>query len=60
MGPAAGQAYEFGPFRLEPEEHRLLREGKPTALTPKAFELLVFLVRNQGRLLTKDQIMEAV
>ncbi|MBV8895954.1 MAG: winged helix-turn-helix domain-containing protein, partial [Acidobacteriaceae bacterium] len=56
----SGQQYEFGPFRLEPEEHLLLREGKPAPLTPKAFDLLVFLVRNQGRLVTKDQIMEAL
>jgi DNA-binding winged helix-turn-helix (wHTH) protein/TolB-like protein len=60
MGSTVGQAYEFGPFRLEPDEHRLLREGEPAPLTPKAFDLLVFLVRNQGRLVTKDQIMEAV
>jgi DNA-binding winged helix-turn-helix (wHTH) protein len=45
---------------LEPEEHRLLREGKPALLSPKAFDLLVFLVRNSDRLVTKDQIMEAV
>lgn len=60
MGVKSGRQYEFGPFRLEPEEHLLLREGKPATLTPKAFELLVFLVRNPGRLLTKNQIMEAL
>lgn len=52
--------YEFGPFRLEPDEYLLLRDGKPLALAPKAFELLIFLVQNPGRLLTKDQIMRAV
>ena len=30
------------------------------ALAPKAFELLLFLVQNPGRLLSKDQIMHAV
>ncbi len=52
--------YEFGPFRLQPVEHLLLADGKPIQLTPKAFDLLVFLVQNQGRLITKDQIMEAI
>lgn len=52
--------YEFGPFRLEPDE-RLLRNGDQTlALAPKYFDLLVFLVQNSGRLLTKDQIMQIV
>ncbi len=52
--------YEFGPFRLRPEEHLLLREGNPVPLTPKAFDLLLFLVQNQGHLLTKDQIMKVI
>lgn len=52
--------YEFGPFRLEPDEHLLLRYDTPLPLAPKAFELLSFLVQNPGRLLTKDQIMRAV
>lgn len=55
-----GSFYEYGPFRLEPAEHRLTREGSPVSLSPKAFDLLVFLVENRGRLVTKDQIMEAV
>ena len=29
-------------------------------LAPKAFELLLFLVQNQGRLLSKEQIMETL
>jgi DNA-binding winged helix-turn-helix (wHTH) protein/TolB-like protein len=52
--------YEFGPFRLEPGEHRLFREGQQVSLAPKAFELLVYLVGNHGRLVVKEQIMRAV
>ena len=55
-----GSFYECGSFRLEPAEQRLTRDGNPVSLPPKAFDLLVFLVRNQGRLVTKDQIMDAV
>lgn len=52
--------YDFGPFRSEPDEHLLLRGDKPLPLAPKAFEVLIFLVQNQGRLLSKEQIMQAV
>ncbi len=52
--------YEFGSFRLEPGEHRLTRDGQPVPLAPKAFDLLVYLVENHGRLVAKDQIMHAV
>ncbi|HEV8041010.1 MAG TPA: winged helix-turn-helix domain-containing protein [Bryobacteraceae bacterium] len=60
VGLSVRRFYEFGPFRLEPEEHLLLREGRPAALTPKAFDLLVLLVQNQSRLIAKDEIMRAV
>ena len=55
-----GIHYEYGPFLLDPAEHRLTRDGAPVPLTPRAFELLLFLVQNPGRLLTKDQIMQTV
>lgn len=51
---------EFGPLTLIPEEGVLLRDGQPVALTPKAFELLAFLVANPGRLLTKNELLQAV
>jgi DNA-binding winged helix-turn-helix (wHTH) protein/TolB-like protein/cytochrome c-type biogenesis protein CcmH/NrfG len=52
--------YKFGSFQLDPAEHLLLREGQAVPLTPKTFELLVFLVSHRGRLVTKDQILAAV
>jgi DNA-binding winged helix-turn-helix (wHTH) protein/TolB-like protein/cytochrome c-type biogenesis protein CcmH/NrfG len=60
MGLKTRHVYEFGPFRLEPAEHSLLRLERSVAIAPKAFELLVFLVQNQGRLVSKDQIMETI
>jgi DNA-binding winged helix-turn-helix (wHTH) protein/TolB-like protein/Tfp pilus assembly protein PilF len=60
MNPEDGDSYEFDEFRLEPSERLLLRNGQPVPLSPRAFDLLVFLVRNGGRLATKDQIMAAV
>lgn len=60
MDVICGPQYEFGPFRLEPDQHLLVRAGQPVKLSPKAFELLVLLVRNSGQLVTMDQIMEAL
>ena len=51
------QIYEFGPFRLEPSERKLLRGNEIVALTPKAFDTLVFLVRNSGHLIEKDELL---
>lgn len=51
--------YEFGPFRLASSPPVLLRDGNPLALTPKALELLVVLVRNSGNLVSKEELMKA-
>jgi len=60
MAAPAPHGYEFGPFRLEVAERRLLRQGRPVSLQDKLFDMLVVLVRNQGRLLEKTAIMQAV
>jgi DNA-binding winged helix-turn-helix (wHTH) protein/TolB-like protein/Flp pilus assembly protein TadD len=52
--------HEFGPFRLYPSKHLLLRYGKPLPLTPKAFEVLNVLVRNGGELFRKDDLLRKV
>ncbi len=55
-----GHFYQFGPFCLDPAERRLLRENQTVSLPPKSFDLLVLLVENQNRLVTKNQILESV
>ena len=52
--------YDFGKFRLDPREHLLLCEGKPVSLSPKSFEVLLALIQSNGRLLTKDELMQQV
>ena len=54
------EIYEFGPFRLEPAEHKLLRGIEVVALTPKVFDMLVMLVRNNGHLLEKDELIRSL
>jgi DNA-binding winged helix-turn-helix (wHTH) protein len=55
---SAGTSFEFGAFRLEPDERRLCRGREPIAITPKAFDLLVILVENADRLLKKEDLRE--
>jgi TolB-like protein/DNA-binding winged helix-turn-helix (wHTH) protein/Tfp pilus assembly protein PilF len=52
--------YEFGPFRLDAEERQLFRDDTLVPLTPKAFDLLLVLVESQGKLLTKQHLLQQV
>src|SRR5579863_8702813 len=52
--------YRFGPFLLDPRERSLICDGVPVALTNRVFEILSVFVCNPGRVLTKDELMEAV
>lgn len=54
------QSYEFGDFRLNAGERQLLRRGKPVPLNAKTFEMLLALVENHGRLLTKEDLFSLV
>jgi TolB-like protein/DNA-binding winged helix-turn-helix (wHTH) protein/Flp pilus assembly protein TadD len=54
------EIYEFGPFLLDPTERTLSCDGAIVSLTPKAFETLLCLVRNQGRVLTKDELLKQI
>ena len=54
------QLYEFGPFRLEPAERKLMRGTEMVTLTPKAFDTLLLLVRNSGHLLEKDDLISTL
>lgn len=51
------QIYEFGPFRLDPAERLLSRAGQRVDLTPKAFDVLLLLIRSCGRLVEKSEFM---
>src|SRR5262249_23768011 len=52
--------YQFGPFRLDIRERRLARGGQVIPLQGKAFDTLTALVKNAGRLMTKQELLEAV
>ncbi len=50
----------IGPLEIDNVRHRVLRDGQEVRLTPKEFELLSFLSRHAGKVLTHRQIMTAV
>ena len=52
--------FEFGDFRLDAVGRLLYRGGELVPLTPKAAETLVMLVRHNGQVVTKQELMESV
>ncbi|MCA1600904.1 MAG: winged helix-turn-helix domain-containing protein [Acidobacteria bacterium] len=53
-------SYEFGPFRVDAREQRLVRNGEVVPLRPKVFDVLLVLVQNSGHILSKDEMMRLV
>ena len=65
MSPVNGphpmsRTYRFGEFLLDPWRHTLSRADSPIFLTPKAFDLLAYLVQNPNRLVSKEELLQAV
>lgn len=54
------ERYSFGGFTLDVGERRLSADDTPLTLAPKAFDLLVAMVRRAGRLLTKRELLATV
>ena len=50
----------FGPFRLDTVNHCLWRANERAPLTPKAFDVLRYLVEHADRLVTQDELLEAL
>src|SRR5258706_9749376 len=54
------ERYRFGPFELQPDKRRLLKDGESIALRARAFDLLVALADRAGQLVTKDELLDRV
>src|SRR5712672_4568542 len=57
---ADGYLYRFGQFALDSRKRTVSRADSPISLTPKAFDVLLFLAQNPNRLVTKDELLQAV
>lgn len=52
--------YLFGPFELDAAEHSLHAAGRPVVLTHRSFDTLLYLLRNPGRLVKREELIAAV
>jgi TolB-like protein/DNA-binding winged helix-turn-helix (wHTH) protein/Tfp pilus assembly protein PilF len=52
--------YRFRQFVMDPRRRTLSRAGSPISLTPKAFDVLLLLAQNPHRLVTKEELLQAV
>jgi eukaryotic-like serine/threonine-protein kinase len=52
--------YRFGEFEVDPVGRRFSRNGALVPLHPKALEILIYLVTHSGRVVTKEEILQAV
>src|SRR3954471_7026641 len=52
--------YHFGQFALDARKRTVSRADSPVSLTPRALDVLLFLVQNPNRLVTKEELLQAV
>ena len=60
MPSLTNNLYRFGEFSLDAQGRMLRRGVEAVPLTPKAFDVLLLLIQNAGRTVTKDELMKAV
>ena len=54
------ETYRFGPFELDADERRLIREGDDVPIQPRVLDTLLYLIRNGGRLVPKQELLDHV
>ncbi|MEM6387904.1 MAG: winged helix-turn-helix domain-containing protein [Pseudomonadota bacterium] len=54
------QTYAFDRFQIDLQTYGLLQEGKPVLVEPMVFDLLLYMVKNPGRVLTRDELIDAI
>lgn len=60
-GASTGEkTYHIGALKVLPERFEASLDGVELEFTPKEFELLVYLLDNKNRVLTRDQLLSAV
>ena len=60
MQPAAAKTFSFEGFRLDLERGSLCNEHGEIELRPKSFQVLRYLVGNAGRLVAKEELLQAM
>ena len=52
--------YAFSGFQVDSDRLELSRDGETIALQPQAFALLLFLIENADRVVSKDEVIDTV
>ncbi len=60
MSNKIGRLYEFEGFRLDTETPCLWRGGELVSVPPKALQILVLLVENQGEIVSREELLEKI
>ena len=58
--PGLPPRVSLGPVEVDVAGHRVLRDGREVPLKPKVFELLAFLLRHPGQVVSRDLLLERV
>ena len=53
-------ALKVGPIEIDQERHQVFIRGEETSMPLKEFELLLYLVQNSGRVLTRNQLIDRI
>ncbi|GAA3402330.1 response regulator transcription factor [Paenibacillus hodogayensis] len=57
---AEPETLHIGPIRIQPDQREVLVNDKAIELTPKEFELLLFLCKHRGKVLSRQQLLHGV
>ncbi len=60
MSAAGGTTYQVGNFIIDTARYRILSGDAPVPVEPKVFDLLVHLIRHRDRVLTREELFEAI
>jgi DNA-binding response OmpR family regulator len=59
-GSGRPTVYQIGDIEVDVEDHRVWRRGAEVPLSPKAFDLLLALIRKEGRVVTRVELLRDV
>ena len=60
MSNEINNLYEFGEFRLDTKERVLIHENETIILAPKVFDTLEVLIKSDGKIVSKDDLMNEI
>jgi DNA-binding winged helix-turn-helix (wHTH) protein len=52
--------YRFNDYELDTQRYQLCRSGKPVNIEPQVFDLLIYLVANRKKLVSRDELFDSI